>query len=61
MVDGGANDTVMQPDELPDVQIKDSKGCRLGWAHRVANGAEMLNESGEVIISQCAKLKAIYN
>ena len=44
MVDSGANDTVIPPGELPEVPIKESRGSRLGWAYRVANGAEVPNE-----------------
>ena len=43
MVDSGANDTVIPPDALPDIPTRESKGPRLGWAYRIANGAEVPN------------------
>ena len=44
MVDSGANDTVMPPEELPEIPTRESRGSRLGWSYRVANGAEVSNE-----------------
>ena len=37
MVDSGANDIVMPPEELPQITARESKGSRLGWSYRVAN------------------------
>ena len=44
MVDSGANDIVIPPEELPEVPIQESKGSRMGWSYRVANGAAVPNE-----------------
>ena len=44
MVDSGANGLVIRIEELLDVPIQESKGSKLGWSNRVANGAEVRNE-----------------
>ena len=66
MVDSGANDTVIPPEELPEVPIQESKGSKLGWSYRVANGAEVPNEGEKQFqgITKCQagwskKMKAV--
>ena len=54
------------PEELPDVPIQESKGSKMGWSYRVANGAEVPNEGEKQFqgVTRCEngwsrKLKAV--
>ena len=49
MVDSGANDIVIPPEELPEVPTRESAGSKMGWGYRVANGAAVPNDGGEAV------------
>ena len=51
-VDSGAGETVVNEDDLPEVETKESWGSKRGLTYEVANGAEIHNE-GEKTFSGC--------